>query len=66
MKTDGRLSRCPVKGIVGDALFAALRACGHNVCKILAHLRAWLGWICAGLWAAATGPDRRDQTVTMA
>jgi IS5 family transposase len=45
MKTDGRLSRCPLKGTIGDALFAVLCACGHNIRKILAHLRAWLAWI---------------------
>src|SRR5690606_42150542 len=39
MKTDGRLSRCPLKGTIGDALFAVLCACGHNIRKILAHLR---------------------------
>ena len=42
MKTDGRLSRCPLKGTIGDALFAVLCACGHNIRKILAHLRALL------------------------
>jgi hypothetical protein len=45
MKTDGRLSRCPLKGTIGDALFAVLCACGHNIRKILAHLRAWLAWM---------------------
>ena len=30
MKTDGRLSRCPLKGTTGDALFATLCACGGN------------------------------------
>jgi transposase, IS5 family len=42
MKTDGRLTRCPLKGPIGDALFAVLCACGHNIRKILAHLRALL------------------------
>ena len=37
IKTDGRLSRCPSKGTSGDALFAALCACGHSIRKILAH-----------------------------
>jgi IS5 family transposase len=32
----------PRKGTVGDAVFAVLNACGHNIRKILAHLRAWL------------------------
>ena len=39
MKTDGRLTRCTLKGTLGDALFAVLCGCGHNVRKILAHLR---------------------------
>ncbi|WP_036714571.1 IS5 family transposase [Paracoccus sp. J55] len=39
MKMDGRLARCPLKGRIGDALFAVLCACGHNIRKILAHLR---------------------------
>ena len=42
MKTDGRLSRCPLKGTTGDAIFAVLCGCGHNLRKILAHLRALL------------------------
>ena len=40
MKADGRLARCPLKGRIGDAIFAVLCACGHNIRKILAHLRA--------------------------
>ena len=40
MKSDGRLARCPLKGRIGDAVFAVLCACGHNIRKILAHLRA--------------------------
>ncbi|MFT3688993.1 IS5 family transposase [Paenirhodobacter sp.] len=40
MKSDGRLARCPLMGRTGDALFAVLCACGHNICKILAHIRA--------------------------
>ena len=42
MKTDGRLARCFLKGTLGDALFAVLCGCGHNIRKILAHLRALL------------------------
>ncbi|SEA96428.1 transposase, IS5 family [Rubrimonas cliftonensis] len=42
MKTDGRLARCALKGTLGDALFAVLCGCGHNIRKILAHLRALL------------------------
>lgn len=40
MKMDGRLARCPLKGRIGDAVFAVLCACGHNIRKILTHLRA--------------------------
>lgn len=40
MKSDGRLARCPLKGQIGDAIFAVLCACGHNIRKILAHIRA--------------------------
>jgi IS5 family transposase len=40
MKTDGRLSRCALKGTLGDALHAVLCGCGHNIRMILAHLRA--------------------------
>ncbi len=60
MKTDGRLSRCPLKGTAGysrrlqgiacramDAVFAVLCGCGHNIRKILAYLRA--------LWAVIIG-----------
>ncbi len=51
MKTDGRLSRCPLKGTTGDAIFAFLCGCGHNIRKIRAQLRAlWVAFIC---WLAA-------------
>ncbi len=42
MKSDGRLSRCFLKGALGDALFAVLCGCGHSIRKILPHLRALL------------------------
>jgi len=42
MKNDGRLTRCPLKGTGGDALFAVLCGCGHNIRMILRHLRAVL------------------------
>ena len=42
MKTDGRLARCVLKGTLGDARFAVLCGCGHNIRKILAHPRALL------------------------
>ena len=52
MKTDGRLARCPMKGSIGDARFAVLCGCGHNIRKILAHLRALLSLIIAVILAA--------------
>lgn len=42
MKNDGRLTRCPLKGTEGDALFAVLCGCGHNIRMILRHLRVLL------------------------
>ncbi|MDP4991141.1 MAG: IS5 family transposase [Marivita lacus] len=42
MKTDGRLARCPLKGTRGDAVFAVLCGCGHNLRKILNHIRKLL------------------------
>jgi transposase, IS5 family len=38
MQIDGRLSRCPLTGTFGDAIFSLLCGCGHNIRKILAHL----------------------------
>jgi hypothetical protein len=40
MKTDGRLTRCALKGTLGDALHTVLCGCGHNIRMILVHLRA--------------------------
>ena len=58
MKTDGRLSRCPLKGTTGDAIFAVLCGCGHNIRKILAHLRALLALILTAiLQVIRTGND---------
>lgn len=47
MKTDGRLARCPLKGTRGDAIFAVLCGCGHNIRKILNHLRLLLAYLLA-------------------
>lgn len=49
----------PLKGTIGDAVFAVLNACGHNIRKILVHLRAWLAWIIAVLWTAKTRQQPR-------
>ena len=42
MKNDGRLRRSTLKGTQGDALFAVLCGCGHNIRMILRHLRTVL------------------------
>ena len=42
MKTDGRLARCPLKGLYGYAIFAVLCGCDHNLWKILNHIRRLL------------------------
>ncbi|WP_261399240.1 IS5 family transposase [Leisingera daeponensis] len=47
MKNDGRLTRCPLKGPEGDAIFAVLCGCGHNIRMILSYLRELL---CRLLW----------------
>ena len=52
MKNDGRLTRCPLKGTEGDALFAVLCGCGHNIRMILKYLGELLGnliWLCTRL-----------------
>ncbi|MFC7739096.1 IS5 family transposase [Roseomonas sp. GCM10028921] len=62
MKSDGRLARCALKGIIGDALYAVLCGCGHNIRKILAHLRALLTALLARLSAAITRTDHLPVT----
>lgn len=49
-KADGKLGRNWLKGVLGDAQNAVLCAVGHNLRKILAHLRRlfvriWTWWI---------------------
>jgi IS5 family transposase len=60
MKTDGRLGRCPLKGTSGDAIFAVLCGCGHNIRKILAHLRALCAAIIAWFLAELSWPELRN------
>jgi IS5 family transposase len=66
MKTDRRLPPCPLKGTVGDAVFAVLNACGHNISKILAHLRALLAWIIATLLTPAITINRHHLNADVA
>jgi len=64
MKTDGRLSRCALKGTLGDALHAVLCGCGHNIRMILAHLRALWAKILAVFYTifGTEGGQIADQT----
>jgi IS5 family transposase len=66
MKSDGRLARCALKGTIGDALYAVLCGCGHNIRKILAHLRALLLALLATLAQALGQPGHHPLTVKMA
>ena len=51
MKSDGLLGRNFLKGVVGDAQNVILCGAGHNMRKILAHLRA--------LWRLLMGEPRK-------
>ena len=66
MKTDGRLSRCFLKGTIGDAVFAVLCGCGHNIRKILAHLRALLAKIIALVLAILRQQRARESAYLVA
>jgi len=66
MKTDGRLARCALKGTLGDAVFAVLCGCGHNIRKILAHLRALLRAIVAMIMAILLPPRDRQMACAAA
>jgi IS5 family transposase len=66
MKSDGRLARCALKGRIGDAIFAVLCGCGHNIRKILTHLRALLLALLASLIHAIAQPDRHPATAPAA
>ncbi|WP_424140802.1 IS5 family transposase [Roseomonas chloroacetimidivorans] len=66
MKTDGHLARCALKGTLGDALYAVLCGCGHNIRKILVHLRALLAAILASLIQALDRTNRIPVTARAA
>ena len=59
MKAEGRLARCGLKGTLGDAVFAVLCGCGHNIRKLLAHLRALLAALLASLLQALAPAERQ-------
>ncbi len=66
MKSDGRLARCPLKGTIGDALYAVLCGCGHNIRKILAYLGALLLALLTSLIRAIVQPDHLPVTARTA
>lgn len=68
MKSDGRLTRCPLKGHEGDALFAVLCGAGHNIRLILARLRKILSDFGAAIAALAIAiiSARHQQTAMFA
>ena len=66
MKSEGRLARCALKGSLGDALYAVLCGCGHNIRKILAHLRTLLLALLASLIEVIAQSDRHPITAQAA
>ena len=66
MKNDGRLTRSTLKGTEGDALFAVLCGCGHNIRMILRHLRVFLChliWMISRTCMTADAKMARDRRV---
>ena len=55
MKTDGRLGRNPLKGVLGDALHAVMCGAGHNIRLLLKKLRLLCAEVATALqdWLAA-------------
>ena len=66
MKTDGRLARCPLKGLRGDAMCAVLCGCGHNLRKILNHIRKLFAVLLAMIVSAlsATVASRTENNLS--
>ena len=52
LKSEGHLGRCYLKGRAGDAANVILSAVGYNFRRILAWLRAFLGFILTALTVA--------------
>lgn len=59
-KSDGKLGRNWLKGMQGDALNAMLCGMGHNLRKILAHLRRLFVLIWAHLFLVLRPPNREN------
>jgi IS5 family transposase len=66
MKSDGRLARCALKGTIGDAVYAVLCGCGHNIRKILAYLGALLLALLTSLIHTSAQPNHLPVTASAA
>ena len=60
MKSGIRFARCPLTGAIGDAIFAVLCGCGHNIQRVFAEYKALLSLIIAAIMATCI-PDQRDR-----
>lgn len=58
--------RRTLKGVIGDAIFAVLCGCGHNIRKILAHLRGLLALMMAALVTALRPQEQRCNRLAVA
>lgn len=54
MKSDGKLDRCFLKGLLGDAINVVLCGCGQNLRKLL----RWFLWCLLRGYLAAINPER--------
>jgi IS5 family transposase len=55
LKSDHRMKRCFLKGLIGDAINAVLAAAGSNLLKLLRHYEsALIIWLWSRLFAAPT------------
>jgi IS5 family transposase len=64
MKTDGRLSRNPLKGALGDALHAVLCGAGHNIRLLLRKLRLLFALLIASLVRSIAASQLSDNVST--
>jgi len=65
VKIHGGLSKLTVKGTSEDASSAVLRASGHHIGGIFAHIRSWLFWLVAAVLSAACHQPRQHKAVTI-
>lgn len=61
MKQDGKLGRCYLKGVLGDAMNVILSGAGHNIRKLLNWLKLLFAWVLFWLQRQIS-QQFRDQT----